>query len=75
MSLGDAIGRDQQERSENRERQLAKCGDYTDDDCPNCTRHRVMRGDDGKRRCEKCCWCIEDSDYDYEFVSYMNCLS
>lgn len=23
-----------------------------------------MIGDDGKHRCEKCCWCIEDGEID-----------
>jgi len=36
------------------ERRRAKRGPYTGDTCSNCGRIRVMRGDDGKRRCEKC---------------------
>lgn len=32
--------------------------------CPNCGRFRLILGDDGKHRCEKCCWCVEDKDYD-----------
>lgn len=75
MNFGDELSKDQQERFDNIEQQRRKCGDYTVDDCPNCGRHRVMRGEDGKRRCETCCWCIEDSDYDFAFVSYMNNLS
>ena len=53
--------------------QRAKVGDYENppDGCPNCGRHRVMRGDDGKHRCEKCCWCIEDAGYDPDFSEYM----
>lgn len=51
-----------------RDRLASKNGPYVDVDCPNCTRHRVMLGDDGKRRCEKCAWCIEDADYDPDLV-------
>lgn len=28
-------------------------------------------GDDGKHRCEKCAWCIEDAGYDGEFLDYL----
>ena len=54
-------------------RNAAKSGDYENpaDGCPNCGRHRVMIGDDGKHRCEKCAWCIEDRDYDHEFAQFM----
>ena len=52
-------------------RNQAKEGDYTSDLCPNCHRSRIMIGDDKKRRCEKCAWCIESYDYDYEFLAYI----
>ena len=54
-------------------RNAAKMGDYENPEngCPNCGRHRVMRGDDGKLRCEKCAWCIEDAGYDGEFLDYL----
>lgn len=54
-------------------RNAAKMGEYENPDngCPNCGRHRVMRGDDGKHRCEKCAWCIEDNSYDEEFQDYL----
>jgi hypothetical protein len=68
MTLGESMTKDQEERAEFLERQRAKCGDYTADACPNCTRHRIMFGDDKKRRCEKCCWCIEDNGYDYDLL-------
>ena len=53
--------------------QQAKCGDYKNGEagCPNCGRHRVMRGDDGKRRCEKCAWCIEDASYDSDLGQFL----
>ena len=40
-----------------RNRSQAKMGDYDNPDtgCPNCGRYRIMLGDDGKHRCEKCC--------------------
>ena len=44
-----------------------KYGDYDYASlCPNCNRNRIMTGKDGKHRCEKCHWCIEDNDYDLE---------
>ena len=70
MSLADDITREQNERSAWRKVQSSKCGDYQDIDCPNCGRHRVMLGDDGKRRCEKCCWCIEDKEYDGDLIEF-----
>jgi len=71
MSIGKSMEEFQKEEDEFRERQMVKMGDYSGDDCPNCGRHRVMVGDDGKRRCEKCCWCIEDDEYDTDFVRFM----
>ena len=48
------------------EEQMAKCGDYENPEngCPNCGRHRVTIGNDGKHRCEKCAGCIEDGGID-----------
>lgn len=56
-----------------RQAQIEKMGDYDNppDGCPNCGRQRVMIGRDGKHRCEKCCWCIEDGEYDGQFLDYM----
>ena len=53
--------------------QAEKMGAYENppNGCPNCGRHRVMVGTDGKHRCEKCSWCIEDGEYDLEFSDYM----
>lgn len=61
------------EEEEREKRNAAKMGDYENPEngCPNCGRHRVMRGDDGKHRCEKCAWCIEDAGYDGEFLDYL----
>ncbi len=51
---------------------LSKFGEYDNPEngCPNCSRYRIMLGDDGKHRCEKCYWCIEDKEYDSEFGEY-----
>ncbi len=63
----------QREEEEREKRNREKMGDYENPEngCPHCGRHRVMRGADGKHRCEKCAWCVEDGDYDYEFLSYL----
>lgn len=55
-------------------RNQSKMGNYDDSEngCPNCGRYRVMIGADGKHRCEKCAWCIEDKDYDSEFQDYLS---
>lgn len=71
MSLADDIGREQEERQKWLSIQRAKCGSYTGDACPNCRRIRVMLGEDGKRRCEKCYWCIEDKGYDGDLIAYL----
>lgn len=42
-------------------------GDYTEDICPSCGRHRVMLCQDNKRHCEKCWWCVEDEEYQGEW--------
>jgi len=59
------------EEDEKRDRNNSKMGDYTGDDCPNCSRQRIMKSDDGKHRCEKCGWCIEDNAIDLEFQSFL----
>ena len=40
-----------------------KLGDYVEQDCPNCGRHRLCICDNGKHRCEKCNWCPELGEY------------
>jgi hypothetical protein len=55
-----------------RVRNAAKCGDYTGDDCPNCKASPLMRGNDGKSRCGKCAWCVEDDNYDSELFRYLH---
>lgn len=47
-----------------------KVGEYDNpkDGCPNCSRFRVMIGDDKKHRCEKCYYCIEDREIDLDFA-------
>jgi ribosomal protein L37AE/L43A len=51
-----------------KERRDIKLGDYIDGECPQCQRNRLMLGDDKKRRCEKCGWCIEDESYDSDVL-------
>ena len=70
--LGDQLEADYQREQQHNDRQRDKFGDYTGDDCTNCGRVRVMTGKDGKHRCEKCAWCVEDKGYDHEFSSYLN---
>ena len=40
---------------------------YTGDDCPNCGRNRLLtvtiHSTKSKTICEKCSWCVEDSEY------------
>ena len=38
-------------------------GNYVDLLCPNCGRQRVCLCDNGKHRCDKCNWVIEDEEY------------
>lgn len=60
------------ERDAFRVRNAAKCGDFTGEDCPNCKKARLMRGNDGKSRCEQCAWCVEDANYDSELYRYLH---
>lgn len=57
-----------------RNAQVEKMGDYDNppEGCPHCGRHRVMSGNDGKHRCEKCAWCIEDNEYDFDLLDYLS---
>lgn len=38
-------------------------GDYTPGACPNCTRQRLCKCPNGKTRCEKCNWVVDDRGY------------
>lgn len=38
-------------------------GQYNGESCEQCGRDRVLRCKNGKRVCEKCCWCPEDEEY------------
>ena len=67
----DILDQENIECTETIERNRSKEGDYTDDECPNCGRSRIMKGDDKKRRCEKCAWCIEDNIYDYDYLEFI----
>jgi len=72
MTIASEIKKTQDEEHEIRERNRKKMGPYIEESCPHCGRQRVMTGDDGKHRCEKCCWCVEDNNYDDEFSGYMH---
>lgn len=61
----------QKEMDELNIRNKSKMGDYVDIECPNCNRKRIMLGQDGKHRCEKCAWCIEEDNYDDEFSEFI----
>lgn len=51
-----------------KQRRDMKLGDYVSGCCPECSRERLILGGDGKRRCEKCGWCIEDECYDSDIL-------
>ncbi len=71
MNLSRNITETQTEEREYENHQKGKFGDYSELKCPRCNRQRVILGTDGKHRCEKCCWCIEDNDYDRELSAYL----
>lgn len=71
VSLADELTKQQREDDQRHAVQRAKFGEYTTDACPNCTRHRIMRGADEKRRCQKCAWCIEDGAFDFGFLDFI----
>lgn len=53
------------EDAENALRDEWALGDYDNGEngCPNCGRHRLCKTPNGKHRCEKCNWVVEDSCY------------
>lgn len=53
---------------------------YTGDNCPNCGRNRLLivtiDSTKSKTICQKCSWCVEDSEYaecedEYGYISYI----
>lgn len=70
VRISEMLEQSQAEDSNFALRQQAKLGDYVIVGCPNCGRYRVMVGDDNRRRCEKCGWCVEDNNYDHDFLEY-----
>ena len=50
-------------------KRIDRSGEYNGQVCPNCKRLRMMLCNDGKRRCEKCAWCIEDEEYHNEGIT------
>jgi ribosomal protein L37AE/L43A len=60
MGIGDDIWADHARRDAERE---AWEGDYDGTYCPNCGRQRIMLCANGKRRCEKCNWDPDASQY------------
>ena len=71
MGFAKQISQDQSEESQLQQDQRDKAGNYVTGTCSHCDRQRVMVGVDGKHRCEKCAWCLEDNDFDYDFLSYI----
>lgn len=68
-SFAELIAESQEEDAREFHRWRSKrSSKYTGEDCPNCGRSRVMLGKDKKHRCEKCAWCIEDSNYDRDLI-------
>ncbi len=41
---------------ESERERIAWAGDYDGTVCPNCGRERMLKCNNGKRRCEKCNW-------------------
>jgi tRNA(Ile2) C34 agmatinyltransferase TiaS len=68
MSFLDSLKESQEEDLKEIERYTSKLGPYTGDQCPTCGRTRIMLGKDGKHRCEKCTWCVEDFKYDGDLI-------
>lgn len=73
MSNLTLMERYNKECAEIKSRDDSKFGVYTNNLCPNCKRQRLMIGDDKKKRCEKCAWCVEDSEIDQEFRDALDC--
>ena len=73
MGLSESMRQAQAHDAAFKTEQKAKLGEYDNSEagCPNYGRHRVMIGIDGKRRCEKCAWCIEDGARDSDMLSYL----
>lgn len=61
MNISDSIQREW-DRDE-AEKEAWSLGDYTPDACPNCSRMRLCKCPNGKTRCEKCNWVVEDEFY------------
>lgn len=58
--FADALTRDQAQSVKDRHDWAA---DYDGTTCPNCNRLRMMKSNNGKRRCEKCNWDPDANDY------------
>ena len=61
MGLAEAIEKSQREEDELYE--AWTLGDYVEDDCPNCGRHRLCECPNKMHRCEKCNWSPELDGY------------
>lgn len=42
-------------------------GEYTEENCPECGRERIMLCQDGKRHCKKCNYNLDDNEYQSEW--------
>lgn len=61
------FGEDWQKQQEAEQKEIDDwwMGDYENPKggCPNCGRSRICKCTNGKHRCEKCNWVIEDKKY------------
>ena len=44
---------------------------YEEEPCPNCSRVRVGKRNNGKRICEKCCWDVDANAYNSDALGLM----
>lgn len=56
------------EKEESKEQEIIRLwrpatNHYTGEPCPNCGRNRLMLCNNGKTRCEKCNWIVDDKEY------------
>ncbi len=61
MGISDSMERER--REEEAIRAPWALGDYTGKCCPSCGRERLCSCPNGKTRCEKCNWIVEDNIY------------
>lgn len=65
--MNDFIDDSKTEFEQARER-LGESLGYTDKECPQCGRSRVEKFECNKEICEKCHWCLTDSEYNTDHI-------